>query len=344
MGRRRFLMYFSYIGKQFSGLQRQITRDRENQHDVTTVQGLLEYALHRLRPENEVHVIPSSRTDQGVHALRSAAHVDLDFKWNFDSDFLTHSLNCFFSQTGVDVRVLETIEVSPHFHSRHLPQWRQYLYRFAVLNNASLLKDNKTANRYVVPLPITEAFRCHFVYDPLWDVNIARKATDIFVGTHDYTSFMARSKGVPPNLKTERTILSCELSPGRPFLPCDISKNWTFWNVRVRGRSFLYKMVRRMVSSLLALGGKKMSKTDIRYLLENPSQDNWPNYIHTVPGYALYLENVYYDPKDYWIEAPVLSTSQEGEDGDGIGEGDDEEEEEEEEEIREGSSMKRSEK
>lgn len=60
-------------------------------------------------------------------------------------------------------RVLETIEVSPHFHSRHLPQWRQYLYRFAVLNNASLLKDNKTANRYVVPLPITEAFRCHFV-------------------------------------------------------------------------------------------------------------------------------------------------------------------------------------
>lgn len=53
-------------------------------------------AVRRLRPDNPVSLLVSSRTDAGVHALSNSAHFDLQRKNDkvpFTEDVLVKALN-----------------------------------------------------------------------------------------------------------------------------------------------------------------------------------------------------------------------------------------------------------
>ncbi|XP_066981430.1 tRNA pseudouridine synthase-like 1 isoform X3 [Macrobrachium rosenbergii] len=102
---RRFLLYISYCGTRFRGVQRQ--PNEELRKLPRSVQGLLEEGLLSLYPANTPHLYFSSRTDKGVHALSNTAHVDLCRKTEglfYDPDVITGRLNKYLSHEGHDIR------------------------------------------------------------------------------------------------------------------------------------------------------------------------------------------------------------------------------------------------
>ncbi|XP_032904178.1 tRNA pseudouridine synthase-like 1 isoform X3 [Amblyraja radiata] len=87
----RYLIYFQYCGTNYSGVMK-----TPSHQPVAGVQNHLEAALQRLRPDNEVTVSISSRTDAGVHAHCNSAHFDLRRKKGkepFPEELLVSGLN-----------------------------------------------------------------------------------------------------------------------------------------------------------------------------------------------------------------------------------------------------------
>ncbi|RUS90267.1 hypothetical protein EGW08_001956, partial [Elysia chlorotica] len=127
----RFLIFFSYVGTHYSGVQQQLHALRHGKL-VKTAGGVLEEALKALKPVTEPRIQVSSRTDKGVHALRNSCHVDLqhpDAGREYDPAIITNVANYNLSKRGEYVRVVETRRVSDTFHARANALGRKYVYR-----------------------------------------------------------------------------------------------------------------------------------------------------------------------------------------------------------------------
>ncbi len=166
----RYKATVSYDGSQFSGWQ--------IQPDKISVQQCLEQAISTIANE-PVKIHGSGRTDGGVHAYGQVFHFDLNKSYRD----LRRSIN---SQlpSSIYIRTLE--EVSEDFHSRYDVCWKHYDY---LINNGEYdpLKRNY----------------CCFERGKL-DQEKMKKAAEVFVGTHDFTSFNATGKDEIVN--QERTI------------------------------------------------------------------------------------------------------------------------------------------
>ncbi|CAG0886493.1 unnamed protein product [Darwinula stevensoni] len=212
----RYLAYFGYIGTYLRGIPK--VKPGMSAPDYNSVQGLMEQGLLRLQPVNEPHFYASSRTDQGVHALCSTGHFDLEKanpEHEVHPDIITFSLNKYFDSV----------------------------------------------------------------------VRQIRKEIQIY-----------GKKG------TVRMIHEVSLSPGQPFLvtPMDpFYDTCDYWNVKVKATGFLYKQVRRMVGTLVAVGKGKIGEEDVKALIDVASSDAWPSSIITAPPGGLYLVNVEYDPASF---------------------------------------------
>ncbi|XP_050423245.1 tRNA pseudouridine synthase-like 1 [Adelges cooleyi] len=300
----RYLLYFSYIGTRFRGVQRQLTYDIKHNDDPSSIQGLLEYALKQLEPKNYPRLHISSRTDQGVHAFKSSAHVDLEFKYNIHPNKLVYQVNNFLIKAQVPIRLIGAQLVSNEFNARGCAKWRKYLYRLAVLkpNNEELISQ-----RYVFPLPITEDRRCFFVYEPDFDLDLMKKVVPLFIGTKDFRTFMAKPKLFDKsNITTVRTWNSLDIVPGRSFYPTEFDNYFNYWDIYINAKSFLYKQVRRTVGVLLGVAQKKISYDDVKYMFDNPSSKSWNPKASTVPSYGLYLYDIGYDKVDLKVPEPVI--------------------------------------
>ncbi|WP_457622855.1 tRNA pseudouridine(38-40) synthase TruA [Persephonella sp.] len=110
-----YKLKLSYIGKNFSGWQKQPNR--------RTVQGVLEEKLSIFFNE-EIKVIGSGRTDAGVHALGQVAN----FKTNSfkNSEKIYRYLNATLPR---DVAVLSVQQVPLSFHARFSAKGKTYIYR-----------------------------------------------------------------------------------------------------------------------------------------------------------------------------------------------------------------------
>ncbi|XP_011497270.1 PREDICTED: uncharacterized protein LOC105361716 [Ceratosolen solmsi marchali] len=75
---KRYMMQLSYIGSQYRGSQKHIYN---NMVDSDSIQGKIENILLKSEPkfENKPKLVMAGRTDAGVHALCTTAHVDLVF-------------------------------------------------------------------------------------------------------------------------------------------------------------------------------------------------------------------------------------------------------------------------
>ena len=65
----RYFLRLAYLGKNFSGWQRQ--------PEAPSVQAVLEDALAIALQQPKVTLVGAGRTDAGVHALEMLAHLDL---------------------------------------------------------------------------------------------------------------------------------------------------------------------------------------------------------------------------------------------------------------------------
>ncbi|XP_011707639.1 PREDICTED: tRNA pseudouridine synthase-like 1 [Wasmannia auropunctata] len=284
----RYLLKFSYIGTHYRGLQRQ-TADNFIR-DTDSIQGALETALRTVLPKTLISpsLCLSSRTDAGVHALGNTAHVELENKYNtlYDSSVVKKYVNRYFAKCCHTIRLLDCIPVTNDFHSRYSCKSRTYLYRFMV---------PKVCEEQRISLP--EATHTYHLRSYDFDIDRAKRGTQLFMGTKDFTTFS--SKVTDRKIQYVRALQAFTLEEAQPLMPFDpLSKNFTYWHFTCKARAFLYNQVRRMVGALIALGQGKITEKDITVMLQVPSHHNWNNRITPVPPNGLHLLNVEYDPDE----------------------------------------------
>jgi tRNA pseudouridine38-40 synthase len=217
-----------------------------------TVQGvLLRAARELLGPDATIG--GAGRTDAGVHALAQVAHVKA--RRSVAPGELLRGLN---DALPHDVNVVSIETAAPGFHARHDAASRTYLYR---------VSRRRTAfdKRYV-----------WWVRDRL-DAATMAKAAELFRGRHDFASFCENAEG------QESTIVVVESS--------EVIDRGNEIHYRVEASHFLWKMVRRLVGTLVEVGRGKIGVPDVERLLREKSAEPaaW-----TAPPSGLFLEKVRY--------------------------------------------------
>lgn len=191
------------------------------QSNAETIESVLNRCLSELTGET-VEVIGASRTDSGVHALGNVAVFDTGSP--IPADKFSYALN---QRLPEDIRIRGSREVAADFHPRHLESIKTYEYRIC---NAEF------------PLP-TKRLYAHFTYVPL-DVGLMKKAAAYLVGEHDFKSFCSVDTQAKTTVRRIEEIAVWEIPA---FHEREIV-------IRVRGRGFLYNMVRIIAGTLMEVG------------------------------------------------------------------------------------------
>ncbi len=217
-----------------------------------TVQGELESALHKITGETS-RITGGGRTDSGVHALGQGAHWDTH--WERPLPVLERALNAVLPN---DIAVRGLREVPPDFSARYSARSR--MYRYTILNQPT---RSPVAQRYA--LHVAEQL----------DVMAMRAAAQCLVGKHDFGAF-----GRPPH--GDNTV--------REMFKANVERDETRVWVDLQANAFLYRMVRRIVGTLLMVGKGGMTLTQFRQVLAQERRAGPP-----APPQGLCLVAVEYD-------------------------------------------------
>lgn len=228
----------------------------QRQRNLRTVQGVLEEALRGLCAE-PVLLQGASRTDQGVHARGQVASFHIDSP--IPTDRYRIVLN---GRLPADIRISDVEEQGPEFHARFLAQGKHYRY----------VLDRRAVSGVFLS-------RCSLHYPGPLDAAAMEAAAAYFVGDHDFASFQCASSTLRES--TVRTVYGVFVEDRGELITIDV------W-----GESFLYKMVRTMVGTLLEVGQGKRRPEHIRACLEARDRSSSGA---TVEGRGLCLMAVYYD-------------------------------------------------
>jgi tRNA pseudouridine38-40 synthase len=226
------------------------------QKNARTVQGEIDRAVRTVTGRKDFELYGAGRTDAGVHALAQVAHLDVST--TLPGDTLLRRLN---DELPADIHLL-TASVVPHrFHARHDAVARRYLYQIATRRSAF-------AKPYV------------WWVKEMLDSDRMRDGAALFVGMHDFTSFAAADRDVaddaPALVRLERL---------------DVVRDGALVLVAVEGSHFLWRMVRRIVGVLVAVGRGEMEIDKARTFLAGRS--DVPARL-TAPASGLFLERVFY--------------------------------------------------
>ncbi|KPJ07966.1 tRNA pseudouridine synthase-like 1 [Papilio machaon] len=299
----RYLTFFSYIGTKFRSSEKIWLKGGKNYPDPESIQGLMEIGLLKLRPLNYPNLTLSSRTDGGVHALNSSAHFDLErYGTNvYDPEYITYQLNKFFLKNETSISVKKCLRVSDQFSARFNAVSRTYLYRLAVLKPDIELPESSIISSY---MPIEEWKRCHFIRLPGFDIEKFKAGAKYLVGYHDFTTFKKFDK-LTSHKQNRRSIQSFEVKPGQPLVTSYSSTQdnvFDYWDIEIKGRSFVHNQIRRMVATLISVAIGKIPPEEIKVMLQVPSKHSWHTFIQNCPPDGLYLCNVEYNPEDLVYE------------------------------------------
>jgi tRNA pseudouridine38-40 synthase len=187
------------------------------QRRLRTVQGELEACFSRLLGET-ITVIGAGRTDAGVHALGQVANFRTTRP--IAAEKLTGVLN---AALPPDVKVQQCEEVSNGFHARRCARSRTY--RYTVIERPS---PSPLLGRHALIVP-------HRL-----DAPAMTAAAKPLLGRHDFRAFQAAGS---ETRTAERTLMR---------LDCRRTDNRI--EITAEADSFLYHMVRIIVSALLAVG------------------------------------------------------------------------------------------
>ena len=242
-------MRLMYDGSKYHGWQ--------YQKNGITVQETLETALSDLTGE-EIKVTGCSRTDAGVHAL--------DYVMNFRSDTgippetLPYALN--YKLNG-DITAVDAWVADEDFNARFSSKGKRYIYR---------IWNGKIKN------PFHRGYSWYLPYNT--DREAMRCAAEYFVGTYDFSAFMAAGGS---QKTTIRTIRHCSVT--------EDAETPELLTVTVEADAFLYNMVRIITGTLAEVGFGKIAPEDIPGIIE--SGDRRKSGL-TAPPEGLFLKKVYY--------------------------------------------------
>jgi tRNA pseudouridine38-40 synthase len=249
----RYALKVAYDGTNYCGWQKQLNGQ--------TVQQTLEEAIYASFNEHS-SVTASGRTDSGVHAVGQVCHVDL--QTNISGEKLADALN---ARLPNDISVLASCVAPDEFDANRTAKKKTYDYNIYLSSRRNPLLD-----RYAVQIK--------------WNVDMAllKKASQMFVGTHDFKAYCASGSQV---LTTERTLYSVDIKEQNI---CGANKI----TISVCGNGFLYNMVRTMVGTMLYCAMGKMSIDDIQKSLTLCDRNLVGK---TMPPQGLILKSVDYGVK-----------------------------------------------
>jgi tRNA pseudouridine38-40 synthase len=223
------------------------------QENARTVQGELMRAARVVSPRGRLELKGAGRTDAGVHALAQVAHLDLAL--TLPGPELVDRLN---ASLPFDINVLEATLAPSNFHARHDAVGRRYLYRISTRRTA---------------------FGKPFVW---WvrerlDLDLMRYTAAVLVGFHDFRAFAVRDPAAPSTLVE---LQAAEVTPQGDLVL-----------VRLQASHFLWKMVRRIVGTLVEIGRGGLNTADVQAWL---TEDSLVPARLTAPASGLFLEAVLY--------------------------------------------------
>ncbi len=228
----------------------------QKQDDARTIQGTLLKAATELFGE-QVDVQGSGRTDGGVHGLRFVAH--LEARTDTPPLEIMERLN---GSLPWDIVILESKRAGARFHARHNCIGRSYCYQIA-RRKMALGRD--------------------FVWqvvEPL-DVERMQEAAAALVGLHDFTSY------------TDRQVVK-KKSPLVMVSQCQVVATGDLVLFRIVGSHFLWKMVRRIVGVLVAVGKGELAVAEVQQFFKEPVVLKQ----HTAPAQGLFFERAFYDQEE----------------------------------------------
>ncbi len=218
-----------------------------------TVQGEVERSLATVGQAG-VTVLGSGRTDAGVHAAGQVIAFDAD--WRHRPEDLNRALN---AALPADISVLELADAAPGFHPRYDALSREYIY---------------TVYNAPVRHPLYRRYALH-VAEPL-DGAAMQAAVAALVGEHDFAAFGLPTTG--PVTVRQMFQAACEAEP--PLM-----------RIRLEANGFLYRMVRSIVGTLLAVGRGAMTPEQWGAVLESRDRARAGT---PVPPHGLCLTRVRY--------------------------------------------------
>ena len=235
----RVKITLAYNGTHYLGSQ--IQKETTN-----TIMGQIQKVLKQLAIHSKV--IASGRTDKSVHALGQVCHFDLPEFWH-DTQKLKRVLN---DMLPSSIRIKHICEVSDEFHARYSAKVRTY--------------------RYVIKRGESNPFEADFItFVKNVEINILQKNIKLFVGEHDFTSFMKTGSDVN---STRREVYKAFVYEHKDYIVLNFKAN-----------GFLRSQIRLMVGALLTLNA-----ADIQDKLNNTSKKS----LKPAPANGLYLNKISY--------------------------------------------------
>jgi tRNA pseudouridine38-40 synthase len=244
------------------------------QKNARTVAGEIDRAVREATRRNEFELYGAGRTDAGVHAVGQVAHLDIY------TDIAPGTLRARINDALPSDIYIRAIDKVPHrFHARHDARQRSYVYQISRRKTAFL-------KPYV-----------WWIKDRL-EVEPMRQAAAAFVGMRNFASFTAEE----PDEKSTRVLID----------RLEIADDGDLILIRIAGSHFLWRMVRRIVGVLAAVGRGDLAPDAVSGFLEERSEI--PATL-TAPASGLFLEAVFYGEHDRAGELRALPRVGRAEDG-----------------------------
>jgi len=246
-----------YNGTRYSGWQEQA--------NAKTIVGEVRKAAEEFFGR-QIELGGAGRTDAGVHALAQVAHLRLSPRGGRPKQFprpqeILYGLN---DRLPSDINILQVEEAPDRFHARHAAVSRSYLYQISTRRTAFQKK-------YV-----------WWVKDRL-DVAAMTQCAELLAGGHDFAAFSEHDV----KRDGQSTIVLVE--------EAGLALDEQLILFHITASHFLWKMVRRLVGSIVEIGRGKVSVEEFASLLEKPSSKARLDPARvTAPPSGLFLESVTY--------------------------------------------------
>ena len=242
-------LILSYEGTSYCGwqVQKNGVSVQEELHDAV-------YCVYGQRGK----ITGCSRTDSGVHANFYCCTVAFESEYtNIPIQKIPVALNHFLPE---DISVISADYVSDEFHPRYDVLCKEYEY--LIWN--SCIRNPFYRNRA-------------FVYPKTLDEKLMNQAAQLFVGKHDFASFMSSGSSVENTVRTIHYF--------------NVLRKDEMVIIRVCADGFLYNMVRILVGTLIEISEKRINLCEIDDIIKSKDRKKAG---FTAASMGLYLNKVIY--------------------------------------------------
>lgn len=253
----KILLHISFVGTNYCGYQ--------VQPNGITIQQRLNEAAEQLFGY-PCDIVGCSRTDSGVHANEFCATVSKKKEAHIETNIPIERIPlALTSHLPEDISVNFAEWVNDEFHPRYDVKYKEYIYK---------IWNHPVRN----PFLNDRAWHCPKTIDDAM-LQRMKDAAQKYVGTHDFSSYMASDSKV---VDTVRTVTAAEVYKE--------GDNIIIFKVCADG--FLYNMVRIMTGTLVDTAYGKIEPCQIEEITESHDRRKAGT---TAPACGLYLNNVVYN-------------------------------------------------